>query len=138
MRRGYQAFGQEMGLALVGGNSPLHRAQDPAEILEYLLDPAADRSSRLTELNEIFRVFMAHELALLAGVKAGLKDLLKELDPDLAIEEMPRSRGLLSRDEKNFERYREHYERVTEDEGHSLLFGPSFRQAYARRIEEKS
>jgi predicted component of type VI protein secretion system len=138
MRRGYQAFGQEMGLALFGGNSPLRRAQDPAEILQYLLDPAADRPTRLAELGEIFRVFMTHELALLAGVKAGLRDLLKELDPDLALEDMPKSRGLLSRDEKNFGRYREHYERVTEDDGHSLLFGPSFRQAYARRIEEKS
>jgi len=138
MRRGYQAFGQEMGLVLAAGNSPLHHSQNKDEILQYLLDPAVDRRSRLAELEKMFRVLMTHEIALLAGVKAGLKDLLRELDPELVVEGQPKSRGFLSREDKNMERYREHYERVTEDDGHSLLFGQSFRQAYARIVEENS
>ena len=134
LRKGYQAFGQEMGLTVLGGNTPLYRSQTQEEILQYLLDPAANREARLRELSDVFRVFMSHELALLNGVKAGVRELIKELDPE-TVDSAGKARK--SRSRNQHERYIEHYQQVTEDDGHSHVFGLAFQQAYANSIRGK-
>lgn len=134
LRKGYQEFGSEMGLRPVTGSTPLHRTREPREILQYLLDSQGDRRARLQELVNIFADFMIHELALMNGIKEGLRNLVSELDPEL-VENARRSKGLRLFDGgKALDRYAEHFRQLTEDGGHSVVFGTAFARAYAAAV----
>jgi predicted component of type VI protein secretion system len=130
LKNGLKEFGEGIGVRAVGGHSPLHRSQGASEILAYLLDPNADTHARLEQLVDLFADLMIHEVALLNGVKAGVRQLLAELDPEqgYAQTEGGRSIGLLDR---SLKRYREFFKAATEDDGQSIVFGPEFARAYA-------
>jgi hypothetical protein len=76
LKNGLKEFGEGIGVRAVGGHSPLHRSQGASEILSYLLDPNADTHARLEQLVDLFADLMIHEVALLNGVKAGVRQLL--------------------------------------------------------------
>jgi hypothetical protein len=130
LKNGLKEFGEGIGVRAVGGHSPLHRSQAASELLSYLLDPNADTHARLEQLVDLFADLMIHEVALLNGVKAGVRQLLTELDPEggYAQSEGGRSIGLLDR---SLKRYREFFKASTEDDGQSVVFGPEFARAYA-------
>jgi hypothetical protein len=130
LKNGLKEFGEGIGVRAVGGHSPLHRSQGANEILGYLLDPNADTHARLEQLVDLFADLMIHEVALLNGVKAGVRQLLTELDPEggYAQTEGGRALGLLDR---SLKRYREFFVSATEDDGQSVVFGPEFARAYA-------
>jgi type VI secretion system protein ImpI len=130
LKNGLKEFGEGIGVRAVGGHSPLHRSQGASEILSYLLDPNADTHARLEQLVDLFADLMIHEVALLNGVKAGVRQLLTELDPEggYAQTDGGRSIGLLDR---SLKRYREFFKNATEDDGQSVVFGPEFARAYA-------
>jgi predicted component of type VI protein secretion system len=130
LKNGLKEFGEGIGVRAVGGHSPLHRSQAASEILGYLLDPNADTQARLEQLVDLFADLMIHEVALLNGVKAGVRQLLVELDPEqgYAQSDGGRSIGLLDR---SLKRYREFFKASTEDDGQSVVFGPEFARAYA-------
>jgi hypothetical protein len=68
-------------------------------------------------------------VALLNGVKAGVRQLLVELDPEQGYAKNGGGGiGLLDR---SLKRYREFFTSTTEDEGQSIVFGPEFARAYA-------
>ncbi len=70
-----------------------------------------------------------HEVALLNGVKAGVRQLLVELDPEQGYAKNGGGGiGLLDR---SLKRYREFFTSTTEDDGQSIVFGPEFARAYA-------
>jgi type VI secretion system protein ImpI len=130
LKNGLKEFGEGIGVRAVGGHSPLHRSQAASEILSYLLDPNADTHARLEQLVDLFADLMIHEVALLNGVKAGVRQLLTELDPEqgYAQSEGGRSFGLLDR---SLKKYRDFFKASTEDDGQSIVFGPEFARAYA-------
>jgi hypothetical protein len=130
LKNGLKEFGEGIGVRAVGGHSPLHRSQAASDILGYLLDPNADTHARLEQLVDLFADLMIHEVALLNGVKAGVRQLLTELDPEggYAQSEGGRAIGLLDR---SLKRYREYFKTTTEDDGQSVVFGPEFARAYA-------
>ena len=129
LKNGLKEFGEGIGVRAVGGHSPLHRAQAASEILNYLLDPNADTHARLEQLVDLFADLMIHEVALPNGVKAGVRQLLVELDPEQGYAKNGGGGiGLLDR---SLKRYREFFTSTTEDEGQSIVFGPEFARAYA-------
>jgi predicted component of type VI protein secretion system len=133
LKNGVKEFGDGVGVRAVGGHSPLHRAQTAGEVTSYLLDPQANTHDRLEQLVDLFADLGIHEMALLAGVKAGVRKLLAELDPEKGYARASGGGafGLLDR---SLKRYREHFDRVAEDDGASVVFGPEFARAYAAAL----
>jgi hypothetical protein len=130
LKRGMKEFGEGMGVRAVGGHTPVHRAQRADEMFAYLLDPRAtvqERHQRLEQLVDLFADLGIHEVALLAGVKAGVRRLLRDLDPEKGGVNTG-SFGILDR---SLRRYREHFREIAEDDGASIVFGPDFARAYA-------
>jgi hypothetical protein len=132
LKKGLKEFGEGIGVRAVGGHSPLHRSQNAAELIAYLLDPQADTHERLEQLVDLFADLMIHEVALLSGVKAGVRKLLTELDPEAGFarseEGRGRGPGLFDR---SLRRYRDYFRSTTEDDGQSIVFGAEFARAYA-------
>jgi predicted component of type VI protein secretion system len=129
LKKGLKEFGEGIGVRAVGGHSPLHRSQTAKELLDYLLDPQGDTRERLEQLVDLFADLMIHEVALLSGVKAGVRQLVAELDPEQGYAESEkRGLGILDR---SLRRYREYFKSVTEDDGQSTVFGNEFARAYA-------
>ena len=130
LKNGLKEFGEGMGVRAVGGHSPLHRSQAATEILGYLLDPNANTQERLEQLVDLFADLMIHEVALLSGVKAGVRQLLAEIGPEggYAQSEGGKPIGLLDR---SLRRYADFFKAATEDDGESVVFGPEFARAYA-------
>jgi predicted component of type VI protein secretion system len=130
LKNGLKEFGEGIGVRAVGGHSPLHRSQAASEILNYLLDPNADTHARLEQLVDLFADLMIHEVALLNGVKAGVRQLLVELDPEQGYAKNGGGGGIGLLD-RSLKRYRDFFTSTTEDDGQSIVFGPEFARAYA-------
>ncbi len=79
LRDGFEQFGNEMGLKITTENTPLNNAQDNSEVLEYLLDTGGGSEERVEELRRAFTDLALHQVALLNGVMAGVRELLNEL-----------------------------------------------------------
>jgi type VI secretion system (T6SS) FHA protein/FHA domain-containing protein len=130
LKNGLKEFGEGIGVRAVGGHSPLHRSQAASEIMNYLLDPNADTHARLEQLVDLFADLMIHEVALLNGVKAGVRQLLVELDPEQGYAKNGGGGGIGLLD-RSLKRYRDFFTATTEDDGQSIVFGPEFARAYA-------
>jgi predicted component of type VI protein secretion system len=131
LKNGLKEFGEGIGVRAVGGHSPLHRSQAASEILSYLLDPNADTRARLEQLVDLFADLMIHEVALLNGVKAGVRQLLVELDPQQGYAQSDSGRGGMGLLDRSLKKYSDYFKHSTEDDGQSVVFGPEFARAYA-------
>jgi len=131
LKNGLKEFGEGIGVRAVGGHSPLHRSQAASEILSYLLDPNADTRARLEQLVDLFADLMIHEVALLNGVKAGVRQLLVELDPQQGYAQSDGGRGGMGLLDRSLKKYSDYFKHTTEDDGQSVVFGPEFARAYA-------
>lgn len=81
LRNGSEQFGSDMGLNIVTESSPLHDAKTFRIVLDYLLDWDEDGGARVEELTRAFADLGVHQVALLNGVMAGVRELLDELTP---------------------------------------------------------
>jgi hypothetical protein len=135
LKKGLKEFGEGLGVRAVGGHSPLHRSQTAGDVMAYLLEPGADIHQRLEQLVDLFADLMIHEVALLNGVKAGVRKLLTELDPEGGYAQSAEGKGgkggLFDR---SLRRYQEYFQSVTEDGGESVVFGAEFARAYANAL----
>jgi hypothetical protein len=82
LRRGHDQFCEQTGIQVVRGLGPLHRAEDQADVLAYLLDWTPAGASRLQELRSVFTDVSMHQVALWEGMRAGMRALLKALSPE--------------------------------------------------------
>ena len=133
LKRGYEEFGAEVGVRPLGGSTPLHRARSSREVVEYLLDPAADAEARARELKAVFADMGIHHIALMEGLTQGIRALLESLDPS-ALENRASS-GLFNRSRAKAE-WQEYVERfatlIAEDAAlHAEIFGEEFARGYA-------
>jgi predicted component of type VI protein secretion system len=111
--------------------NPLTRMRSTREILRYLLDyRVPEGASRVQELMGGFVDVMIHQIALLNGMREGVKGLLQRLAPEIL------SKGIggfwpfnLS---KRWDRYSEQHRAFLEEEREltAVLFGPEFAKAY--------
>jgi hypothetical protein len=134
LKKGLKEFGEGIGVRAVGGHSPLHRSQTAAELLSYLLDPQGDTHQRLEQLVDLFADLMIHEVALLSGVKAGVRQLITELDPEGGYARSDEGRGGPGLFDRSLRRYREFFKSATEDDGQAVVFGAEFARAYANAL----
>ena len=148
LRKGYDQFGQEMGLQLTYDESALERAQSLDEVMVHLMEPNADRSERLNDLRRAFAGFALHQVALLGASVEGARELLEALSPDAigsssqsatSSSIVVRSQALLSYLMRvwpiapivSWSRYKERYESTTEEDRFTRkLFGRKFIRAY--------
>jgi predicted component of type VI protein secretion system len=139
LKRGYQDLGDEIGVRSLGGQAPLHRSETSLQMLGYLLDPTADKQARLEELVDLHADFMIHEVALLGGIREGVRSLVANLDPDdgYARAQGGAGGGVLGFLDKSLRRYKAHFDEVTEDGGERALFGRAFAEAYAEAMGAK-
>jgi predicted component of type VI protein secretion system len=133
LKKGYEEFGAEVGVRPLSGGTPLHRARSSREVIEYLLDPAADTETRARDLKSVFADMGIHHIALMEGLTQGIRALLESLDP--SAQEDHTGSGLFSRSRAKAE-WRSYVERfatlITEDAAlHSQIFGEEFARGYA-------
>jgi predicted component of type VI protein secretion system len=131
LRQGHDQFGQQMAVPVTNDQNPLTRMRSTREILRYLLDfKVAESANRVQELMGGFVDVMIHQIALLNGMREGVKGLLQRLSP----EELSEGIGgfwpfNLS---KRWEKYAEQHRAFLEEEREltAVLFGPEFAKAY--------
>jgi predicted component of type VI protein secretion system len=133
LKRGYEEFGAEVGVRPLGGGTPLHRARSSREVVEYLLDPAADAETRARELKAVFADMGIHHIALMEGLTQGIRALLESLDPSAL--DSRAGAGLFNRSKSKAE-WQEYVERfatlISEDAAlHAQIFGEKFARGYA-------
>ena len=133
LKKGYEEFGAEVGVRPLSGGSPLHRARSSREVIDYLLDPAADTEARSRDLRAVFADMGIHHIAFMEGLTQGIRALLESLDPS-AQENHPSS-GLFNRSRAKAE-WRSYVERfatlIAEDAAlHAQIFGEEFARGYA-------
>ena len=131
LRQGHDQFGQQMAVPVTNDQNPLTRMRSTREILRYLLDfKVSESASRVQELMGGFVDVMIHQIALLNGMREGVKGLLQRLSPESL------SKGIggvwpfnLS---KRWEKYEEQHRAFLEEEREltAVLFGPEFAKAY--------
>jgi predicted component of type VI protein secretion system len=133
LKKGYEEFGAEVGVRPLSGGTPLHRARSSREVIEYLLDPAADTEARGRDLRAVFADMGIHHIALMEGLTQGIRALLESLDP--SAQETHAGSGLFNRSRAKAE-WRSYVERfatlIAEDTAlHAEIFGEEFARGYA-------
>jgi type VI secretion system protein len=133
-RKGHGQFAEHMAVRTQRQDTPLERAQDGREVLAYVLEWREGGHARVDELKEGFKQFMVHEIALLQGLRAGVKELLDSLSPDKVSESAGSS--LLGAVGK-WKRYQEIFEDLAEEQTMTRkLFGGAFWRAYTAIVQE--
>ena len=133
LKKGYEEFGAEVGVRPLSGGTPLHRARSSREVIDYLLNPAADVEERARDLKAVFADMGIHHIALMEGLSQGIRALLESLDP--STQETPTGSSLFNRSKSKAE-WRSYVERfatlIAEDAAlHAEIFGEEFARGYA-------
>jgi predicted component of type VI protein secretion system len=133
LKKGYEQFGLEVGVRILSGKTPLHKARTSREVLDFLLNPAVDVGTAIHDLISIFADFGIHHVAMMEGVTEGARGLLQSLDP--RANGLDGSPGLLSkaRHREQWNAYVERFDQVLSEgeELHDGIFGEDFARAYA-------
>ncbi len=133
LRKGYEEFGAEVGVRIINGTSPLHRARTAREVADYLMAPARDTDQRARDLMTIFADFGVHHVAMMDAITQGVRALLESLDP--RDQELNPGRKLFSAS-KSKNQWRDYVDKFGELLGddaelHAAVFGEEFAKAYA-------
>lgn len=138
LRRGQQEFNRQMAFPLP--LDPARRAMGSArDLLKHLLEPSPDSATRVRDLTRGFADVMVHQVALLSGMREGVRALLGELNPE-RFATQPSGKRLTTlfpfRSLAGWRRYGERYRALTEEERatESVLFGSEFAFAYTRIV----
>lgn len=126
-----------------GGNNPLKFSISPEQAIEAMIRPTVrgylDADAATAEaLNDI----RAHEVAMMSGMQAALKDLLRRLGPDQLSTRIESGTSLGNLLGNKKARYWEAYEKMyaqiakeTEDDFQSA-FGREFAKAYQAQLQK--
>jgi type VI secretion system protein len=131
LRQGHDQFGEQMAVPVTNDDNPLTRMRSTREILRYLLDfKVAEAASRVQELMGGFGDMMIHQIALLNGMREGVKGLLQRLSP----EKLAGGAGGIwpFNLTKRWANFSEQHRAFMEEEREltAVLFGPEFAKAY--------
>lgn len=132
LRNGKAAFCEEMGLAAGADETPLSRCDSGRSVLEYLLDWDVEGLERLRELRRAFTDIAMHQVAVVAGVAEGGRELLENVSPEASGALMVRGSWLtrLLPTLRLGALRKRHGELLAEDGFTHVLFGRSFARAY--------
>lgn len=133
-RKGHGQFAEHMAVRAHEPETPLTAAKDGRDVLSYVLDWREPGRPRVDELKDGFKQFMVHEIALLQGLRAGVRELLDGLSPEKISGEAGAS--VLAAGAR-WRRYAELYEDLAEEQTLTRkLFGNAFWRAYTSVVEE--
>ncbi|UGB39154.1 type VI secretion system-associated FHA domain protein TagH [Frateuria soli] len=119
-------------------NNPLKFAPTADEALQKLLAPANGAFLSGTDaFQDAFDDIRCHQMAMLAGVRAGFEAVLAHFNPDRLEQEVDGSkRSAFGGKSRYWERYRENFEGLAKDpdECFRRLFGDEFARAYEEQL----
>lgn len=119
-------------------NNPLKFAPTADEALQKLLSPASGAFLSGTDaFQDAFDDIRCHQMAMLAGVRAGFEAVLAHFNPDRLEQELDGGkRSAFAGKGRYWERYRENFESLARDpdECFRRLFGDEFARAYEEQL----
>jgi pSer/pThr/pTyr-binding forkhead associated (FHA) protein len=132
LRKGFEVFGDEVGVRTVNGTSPLHRARTGNEVMQYLMDPSGNLEERLREVQGIFADFGIHHVAVLEGILEGTRAMLTTIDPHAY--DLDAKPGIFGGRKPRWKEYDENFTALLKEDTAltSKVFGKDFAHAYAR------
>ncbi|MFN4171912.1 MAG: type VI secretion system-associated FHA domain protein TagH [Pseudorhodobacter sp.] len=125
-----------------GGNNPLKFALSPEHAVEFLLKPKAKGYlDGNAAVEEALKDIKAHEVAMVTGMEAAIKDVLGRLDPKTLEEKIGGGSGfadlLKGRKSRYWETYEKLYAEISEQAEHDFheFFSKEFSKAYQKQLE---
>ena len=140
MRKEFEA--EERTMVAARDNNPLKLMADPHEALQFLLDPS-DRTDGFLDpiraIGDACEDLRAHEVALMAGMRAAILGALGRLDPQLiekAYEKSARGFSLGGRQGKLWKLFVAHQQKLSQEaqEDFNKVFGREFMAAYQAQL----
>ena len=123
-------------------NNPLKFSVGTDEALRHMFFNQADNYlPPLQSLQEGFEDIQAHQIAMMAGMQAALKAILKQFDPTVLEQNFSHAEGqkkllLGSRKAKHWDSYIEHYQKLMEhiEDDFQTQFGQEFTFIYEEQV----
>jgi type VI secretion system FHA domain protein len=140
MRKEFEA--EERTMVAARDNNPLKLMADPHEAMQFLLDPT-DRTDGFLDpiraIGDACEDLRAHEVALMAGMRAAILGALRRLDPQLvekAYEKSARGFSLGGRKGRLWELFVAHQQKLSQEaqEDFNKVFGREFMAAYQAQL----
>jgi predicted component of type VI protein secretion system len=140
MRKEFEA--QERTMVAARDNNPLKLMGEPQEAMDFLFDPAM-RSEGFLEpvqaIGDAAHDLRAHELALMAGMRAAILGAVRRFDPQVLEKTFDKSAGGFSlggRKAKMWELFTSHQQKLAQDaqEDFNKVFGRDFMAAYEAQL----
>lgn len=133
LRKGYEQFGSEVGVRIVSGSTPFHRARSSRELLDHLLDSRVDPKVVLRELIAVFADLGIHHIALMEGITESVRAVLQSLDPRANDLDAGSRLFTGSKIKHQWKSYLDRFEHLVTDDNelHAAIFGEEFARAYA-------
>jgi type VI secretion system FHA domain protein len=140
MRKEFEA--EERTMVAARDNNPLKLMADPHEAMQFILDPTDSTGGFLDPVRSIGDAcedLRAHELALMAGMRAAILGALRRLDPQVlekVFEKSPGGFSFASRKSKLWETFVTEQRRLAQDgqEDFNKVFGRDFMSAYQAQL----
>lgn len=136
-------FRIEQTMIQAGGNNPLKFSISPDQAIEAMVKPSAKGYLDATEAaHQALNDIKAHEVAMVTGMEAALKGVLKRLDPG-ALEEKIKVGGgfssvLKSKKARYWEIYETMYAEIADQAENDFqeLFAKEFARAYKEQLDK--
>jgi len=140
MRKEFEA--EQRTMVAARDNNPLKLMGDPQEAIDFLFDPAQRNESFLAPVQAIADAaedLRAHELALMAGMRAAILGAVRRFDPQVLEKAFDKSAGGFSlggRKAKMWEFFVTHQQNLAQEaqEDFNKAFGRDFMAAYESQI----
>jgi type VI secretion system FHA domain protein len=142
MRKEFEA--EERTMVAARDNNPLKLMADPHEAMQFLFDPA-DRTDGFLDpvqsIGDACEDLRAHELALMAGMRAAILGALRRFDPQVLEKSFEKSAGgfgLGSKKAKLWEAFILHQQKLAQEaqEDFNKVFGRDFMAAYQSQLRK--
>ena len=135
-------FGIEHTMIQIGGNNPIKFSLSADQAIEAMLRPKARGfQDPVTATKESLNDVKAHEMAMVSGMEAALRGILKRLNPAV-LEEKIKSDSTLtgilkSRKARYWEIYEQMYSEISEQAENDFqeLFAKEFARAYKEQMD---
>ncbi len=124
-----------------GGNNPLKFALTPEHAIETIIKPRRGFMAATDAVDEALKDIKAHEVAMVTGMEAAIKDVLGRLDPKALEERIGKGGGfadmLKGRKSRYWETYEQLYTEIAEQAEHDFheFFSKEFSKAYRNQLE---
>ena len=127
----------------LGGNNPLKFSVSPEQAIEAMVLPTPRGYLEATEAaQQALKDIKAHEVAMLTGMEAALKGILKKLDPAVLEEKISSDKSLTgmlkSRKARYWEIYESMYTEISDQAENDFqeLFAKEFARAYQEQLDK--